>query len=46
MRENLPHLVELALGLPALAGEAAGLRHMAELGSRPLRVALVGSTGA
>lgn len=53
MRDNLSHLVELACGLPALAGEAEGLRHlardasrMAELGSRPLRVALVGSTGA
>ncbi len=53
MRDNLSHLVELACGLPGLAGEAEGLRHlardasrMAELGSRPLRVALVGSTGA
>ncbi len=53
MRQDVPHLVELALGLPALAGEAQGLRHlardaarMAELDSQPLRVALVGSTGA
>ena len=53
VRQDVPHLVELALGLPALAGEAQGLRHlardaarMAELDSQPLRVALVGSTGA
>ena len=50
---DFPHLLELALGLPALAGEAKELRplaedarRMAELGTRPLRVALVGSTGA
>jgi energy-coupling factor transporter ATP-binding protein EcfA2 len=53
MRESLPRLVEVALGLPALSGEAVALRHlardaarMAELGHGPLRVALVGSTGA
>jgi energy-coupling factor transporter ATP-binding protein EcfA2 len=46
-------LLDSALELPALAGEAPTLRQLArdaarmeELGSRPLRVALVGSTGA
>jgi energy-coupling factor transporter ATP-binding protein EcfA2 len=53
MRTDVSRLVELACQLPALVGEAEGLKSLAldvsrmtELGARPLRVALVGSTGA
>ncbi len=54
MRQGeLPALLETALALPALAAQGPALRllaadaaRMGELGSRPLRVALVGSTGA